>query len=151
MTLGKYPKYKDSGVEWIGDIPEGWKLTKIKRVTENLDGQRIPISAELRVSGDIPYYGATGIVDYVDGHLFDEELLLIGEDGAPFFEQYRDVAFSIKGKTWVNNHAHVLRVGNEIDIQLLKNFLNIADYKLYIRGSTRDKLNQSELNAIPVL
>ncbi|MCE5214408.1 MAG: restriction endonuclease subunit S [Methanobacterium sp.] len=151
MKLKPYPEYKDSAVEWIGNIPEDWKIRKLKHFTENLDGKRIPISAEQRMPGNIPYYGATGIVDYVDDFIFNEELLLVGEDGAPFFDKLKDVAFLIKGKTWVNNHAHVLRVLKKTNSKLLMHQLNQTDYSFFIKGSTRDKLNQEQLKEIPII
>ena len=146
MKLKPYPKYKDSGIGWIGKIPEGWEVHKIKHLTENFDGKRIPISAEKREDGKIPYYGATGVLDYVKDFIFNEELLLVGEDGAPFFEPFKDIAYIINGKSWVNNHAHVLRViGNNL-IKWLCYYLNIYDYGTVIKGSTRDKLNQDQLS-----
>jgi restriction endonuclease S subunit len=151
MKIKPYLEYKDSGVKWIGKIPKKWDLKRLKHFTFNLDGKRIPISAENRVLGNIPYYGATGIVDYVDDYIFDEELLMVGEDGAPFFEFYKDVAFVVRGKCWVNNHAHILKVSKNFDINLLMHLLNQADYSLYIKGSTRDKLNQDQLKEIPII
>jgi len=151
MKLKPYPKYKPSGVKWIGDIPGHWEAKKLKYLTTNLDSMRVPISSENRVNGEIPYYGATGIIDYVNSYIFDEKLLLIGEDGAPFFEKYKDVAFIINGKSWVNNHAHVLRVKDTIKSELIMHQLNITDYKFYIKGSTRDKLNQDELSKILII
>jgi type I restriction enzyme S subunit len=146
MKFKSYPKYKDSGIDWIGEIPEGWEVHKIKHLTENFDGKRIPISAEKREDGKIPYYGATGVLDYVKDFIFNEELLLVGEDGAPFFEPFKDVAYIIYGKSWVNNHAHVLRVmGNNLT-KWLCYYLNIYDYGTVIKGSTRDKLNQDQLS-----
>jgi len=146
MKFKSYSKYKDSGIDWIGEIPEGWEVHKIKHLTENFDGKRIPISAEKREDGKIPYYGATGVLDYVKDFIFNEELLLVGEDGAPFFEPFKDVAYIINGKSWVNNHAHVLRViGNNL-IKWLCYYLNIYDYGTVIKGSTRDKLNQDQLS-----
>jgi len=153
VTKGLNPnvKMKDSGVEWIGEVPEHWEAKKLKYLTTNLDSMRVPISSEDRVKGEIPYYGATGIIDYVNSYIFDEKLLLIGEDGAPFFEKYKDVAFIINGKSWVNNHAHVLRVKDTIKSELIMHQLNITDYKFYIKGSTRDKLNQDELSKILIV
>lgn len=148
--LKPYPKYKESGVQWIGKIPEKWEVKKIKHLVYNLDGKRIPISAEFREEGETPYYGATGILEYVKGHIFNETLLLVGEDGAPFFEPDKNVAFVIEGKTWVNNHAHVLRVNKPNNEKWLCAFMNSNDYRQYIKGSTRDKLNQDDLNNIIV-
>ena len=147
----QYAEYKDSGVEWLGEIPSHWKLTRIKYITECLDGARIPLNAQERgeIRGDIPYWGANKVVDYVNDFLFDEELVLLGEDGAPFFDKTKDVAFNVCGKVWPNNHVHVLRPNlNKVEPRFLKYALNCADYHLYISGSTRDKLNQSDMNDI---
>jgi restriction endonuclease S subunit len=143
--------FKDSGIEWIGKIPVGWDVRRIKHLTFNLDGKRVPVSADLREEGDVPYYGATGVLDYVNDYIFNEDLLLIGEDGAPFFDKGKNVAFLISGKSWVNNHAHVLRVNKNISRSWLCYFLNANDYTPYIKGSTRDKLNQDELSNIFVV
>jgi type I restriction enzyme S subunit len=151
--MKQYENYKDSTIHWVGEIPNTWKISKIKFVTDNEDGKRIPISSELRYDkkGEYPYYGATGIVDYIDDYKFDGRYLLIGEDGAPFFIQGRDVAFIAEGKFWVNNHAHVLINKPEINLDYLCYLLNCVDYKEYITGSTRDKLTKSELCDIKIL
>ena len=106
-----YPYYRDSSVEWLGEVPEHWKTTRLSRVVTCLDGRRIPLNAEERsyLQGDYPYWGANGVLDHLDSWLFDEPLVLLGEDGAPFFAPNKRVAFSVSGKIWVNNHAHVLR------------------------------------------
>ncbi|MBL0140345.1 MAG: restriction endonuclease subunit S [Bacteroidetes bacterium] len=151
--MSKYETYKPSGIDWIGEVPLHWQRQRIKTISENLDGKRVPLNSGERfdVSGDIPYYGATGIVDYVSDFLFDEELVLIGEDGAPFFEPIKDVSFIIQGKSWVNNHAHVLRCDkNRITPKFLMHWLNVVDYANHIKGSTRDKLNQKDLGGIEV-
>lgn len=96
------------------------------------------------MQGDVPYWGAGGVVDYIDKSLFNEPLVLLGEDGAPFFENDRNVAFHVDGPTWVNNHIHALRPVN-IDPSFLTHSLNITDYAQYITGSTRDKLTQSDM------
>lgn len=101
--------------------------------------------------GDIPYWGAGNIVDFIDRHLFDEDLVLLGEDGAPFFENDRDVAFSVSGPIWVNNHIHVLRPFPErVDQRFLAYALNAVDYGLFISGSTRDKLTQEDMMRIRI-
>lgn len=146
-----YAEYKESGVEWLGKIPSHWALTKIKFITHCLDGARVPLNSVERsmMQGNIPYWGANKIVDYVSDYLFDDELVLIGEDGAPFFDPNRDVAFRVKGKIWPNNHVHVLLPDHsKINARFLTYALNCADFYLYISGSTRDKLNQSDLNEI---
>jgi type I restriction enzyme S subunit len=148
-----YPAYKDSGVEWLGDVPEHWEITRVKFITECLDGSRIPLNAQERgdMQGDIPYWGANNIVDYVNDFLFDEDLILLGEDGAPFFDKTKNVAFNVSGKLWANNHVHVLRPEKtKIECRFLKHALNCADFYLYISGSTRDKLNQYDMNQIQI-
>ena len=140
---------KDSGIEWIGQIPKHWRISKVKYFVDCLDGQRVPVDTALRKSGPYPYWGAGNIVDYVDDYIFDEELILLGEDGAPFFDYTRPVAFLVKEKVWVNNHIHVLRPKNEkIDSHFLVHWLNNVDYKSYINGSILNKLTQSNMNAI---
>ena len=147
----KYPAYKPSGIEWFGDIPEDWGVCRLNRVVTCLDGKRIPLNAEQRepLKGKYPYWGANGIIDHLSQWIFDEPLVLLGEDGAPFFAPHKTVAFSISGKVWVNNHAHVLRPFG-IDQGFLKHVLNITEYGNFIDGSTRDKLTQAKMNAIPV-
>jgi len=93
--MKRYPAYRDSGIEWIGEIPEHWSVKSLKRLAVCLDGKRIPLNAEQRgtMQGEIPYWGANGILDYLNDYLFDEELVLLGEDGAPFFDRNTPVAF----------------------------------------------------------
>jgi type I restriction enzyme S subunit len=86
----------------------------------------------------------------VDRWLFDEDLVLLGEDGAPFFDRMRSVAFHVRGKIWVNNHAHVLRPTRVIEPSFLAHVLNCVDYASFIGGTTRDKLTQADMNSIPV-
>jgi len=126
-----------------------WPTTRISDISENLDSKRVPVARLKRKPGDIPYYGATGIVDYVDDYIFDEELLLIGEDGADW-SGGANTAFIINGKSWVNNHAHVLRI-KDANIQFVMNYLNYSDLRNYISGTTRGKLNQASLNKIKIL
>lgn len=125
---------KPSGVEWLGDVPEHWTMTPLKHLVRCLDGKRVPLSGTERelITGKIPYWGANNIVDYINDWLFDEELVLLGEDGAPFFDAYRPVAFYTNEKVWINNHIHVLQPTSKID------------------GSTRDKLTQGNMNVIPI-
>src|SRR5690606_35977336 len=99
--------------------------------------------------GNIPYYGATGLAGYIDDYLFDEELVLIGEDGAPFFDKRKNVAFIITGKSWVNNHAHVLKAKNNTVNKFKLHYLNQFDYTGFVGGTTRLKLTQGDLKKIP--
>lgn len=141
---------KDSGVEWIGKIPTDWKCKKLKYVAYCEDGKRIPLSSVERGKrkGNIPYWGANSIIDYVDDFLIDYEVVLIGEDGAPFFDKIKPVAFYSNEKIWPNNHVHILKPINEMNAKFLVNSLNIVDYKNYIKGSTRDKLTQFDMSNI---
>ena len=152
MSYKTYESYKDSGVLWMERIPQDWNIKRLKFLCKNLDNERIPISADNRKEGPFPYYGAAGIVDYINDYIFDDKLVLIGEDGAPFFDKTKNVSFVTIGKIWVNNHAHVLKVyENLVSSEYLMHILNSTDYSLYITGSTRDKLNQDQLNNIPIL
>ncbi len=122
---------------------KSWQKIKLENIAENLDNKRVPVTKEKRSKGDIPYYGATGIVDYIDDYIFDEELLLVGEDGADW-SSFANTAYLVKGKSWVNNHAHVLRV-IKANTSFLMEFLNYADLTLHTSGTTRGKLNKSDL------
>ena len=134
-------------------IPKNWCWTYLTGFAECLDSFRKPINATERAgrSGSIPYYGATGQVGWIDDFLTDEQLVLVGEDGAPFLDLMKDKAYIIEGKAWVNNHAHILRsyhgpVGNFY----LLNYLNCFDYTDYVNGTTRLKLTQASMNTIPI-
>ena len=139
---------KDSGIEWIGEIPAQWQVSKIKYFFDCLDGKRVPVDAGERISGPYPYWGAGSITDYVNDYLFDEELILLGEDGAPFFDYTRPVAFLVNEKIWVNNHIHVLKPHRSVCPSYLVHYLNNVDYKTYINGSILNKLTQSNMNTI---
>ena len=134
-----------------------WTYTPLKECVEVLDGRRVPVNSEerearLRTTTDrVPYYGATGQAGWIDRHIFDEELVLLGEDGAPFLENGKEKAYLIRGKTWVNNHAHVLRpISGLVLHEFLKHYLDIFPYREYVTGTTRLKLNQSRMNAMPI-
>lgn len=131
------------------NIPKGWQVKQIKDICENFDSKRVPISKEKRESGPIPYYGATGVVDHVSGYIFNEDLLLVGEDGADW-SKFAKTAYSISGKSWVNNHAHVLKC-TDVHQTFLENYLNFHDLNSYISGGTRGKLTKGILENIPVL
>ena len=141
---------KDSGIEWIGSIPQYWVTTKIKYFFDCYDGKRVPVDAAQREKGPYPYWGAGSITDYVSDYLFDEEIVLLGEDGAPFFDHTRPVAFLINEKVWVNNHIHVLKLHSDVDARFFVHWLNNVDYKCYINGSILNKLTQSNMTAIVV-
>jgi type I restriction enzyme S subunit len=143
----------------LPQLPEGWTWTTLENCIDVLDSQRIPINAEereRRIAGKSPselhpYYGATGQVGWIDDFLFDEELLLLGEDGAPFLDAVKNKAYVIKGRSWVNNHAHVLRALKGLTSNsFLRYYLNIFDYHGYVTGTTRFKLNQAPMRKIPI-
>lgn len=127
-----------------------WETKRIGDLCDVLDSQRKPITKRDRTSGEYPYYGATGIVDYVDGFIFDEPLVLIGEDGAKW-EAGENSAFAVTGKCWVNNHAHVLRPHrNTLIDNWLVHYLNHSDLSEFVNGLTVPKLNQGSLREIPI-
>ena len=97
------------------ELPEGWATATLRDLIDVLDNRRVPINSDERSKrlGDVPYFGATGQVGWIDDFLFDEEILLIGEDGAPFFDKSKPIAYIVDGKSWVNNHAHVLRANGD--------------------------------------
>ena len=129
---------------------EGWVEKKLGDVCENLDNQRIPITKNKREEGNIPYYGASGIVDYVKDYIFDEDLLLVSEDGANLLARTYPIAFSISGKNWVNNHAHVLKFESMISQKFVEYYLNSIKLDAYVSGMAQPKLNQRMLNSISV-
>jgi len=128
-----------------------WEEKTLSKVAENLDNRRVPITEKDRVSGSVPYYGASGIVDYVKDHLFDEDLLCVSEDGANLVARTYPIAFSISGKTWVNNHAHVLRFENQFTQKMVEDYLNALDLTDYLTGIAQPKLNKAMLDKIPIL
>lgn len=131
-------------------VANSWQIKSLGDICENLDSQRVPITKSQRKSGSIPYYGASGIVDYVDDYLFNEDLLLVSEDGANLLARTYPIAFSISGKSWVNNHAHVLKFANRSTQTFVEYYLNSISLESYISGAAQPKLNQRKLNSIPV-
>ena len=137
-----------------GKLPHGWEVRELCELVDVLDSRRKPVNAKERAdrAGDVPYYGATGQVGTIDESLFDEDLVLLGEDGVQFFDPYKVKAYEISGPAWVNNHAHVLRCNQDVYQQrLLVHFLNQADYRGRANGTTRLKLTQAAMKEIPVL
>lgn len=135
------------------ELPPGWEWTTIGEVTEVLDSLRIPVNAAARAQrpGDVPYYGATGQVGWIDEPIFDEELVLLGEDGAPFLDPSKPKAYLIDGPSWVNNHAHVLRaVPGVTTNRFFKHALDAVDFRPHVNGTTRLKLTQKAMNSMPI-
>jgi len=129
---------------------DGWEVKKLEEVCENLDSKRVPVTKRDRTEGQYPYYGASGIVDYVNRYIFDEDLLLVSEDGANLLARTYPIAFSISGKAWVNNHAHVLRFNNISSQIFIEYYLNSIKLDDYVSGMAQPKLNQTMLNSIEV-
>ena len=132
------------------DIDPDWEMVELGGLAKNLDGKRVPITKSDRDEGKYPYYGASGIVDYVANFIFDEDLLLISEDGANLLARVTPIAFSVSGKVWVNNHAHVLKFDKMETQKYVELYLNFISLEPYITGSAQPKLNQKALNSITI-
>lgn len=138
------------------NLPKNWVETTLSDVMEIYDSERKPVNSserEKRISGKekselYPYYGATGQVGYIDNYIFNDEFVLLGEDGAPFLEFLAKKAFIVRGKFWVNNHAHILK--SKTSNKFLCFFLNQFDYHNFVTGTTRYKLTQSDMCKIPI-
>lgn len=156
VTKGLDPNasMRDSGIEWIGEIPSHWECSLVKRTFINRDSERIPIEASLReqTSGGLyPYYGASGIVDSIDDYIFDETLILIGEDGANLRLRNLPLVYVATGKYWVNNHAHILQPCDDVLLEYAACQLELVDLENYLTGSTQPKLTQDNLGIIPLV
>lgn len=124
----------------FGKFNNKWKKNKLDKVVDFFDNQRIPIDSGERKAGLYPYYGASGIIDYVDGYIFDGEYVLLAEDGANIILRSSPIAYLSKGKFWLNNHAHIMKMktgSNEFLIQLLEK----QNYEKYNTGTAQPKLN----------
>jgi type I restriction enzyme S subunit len=128
----------------------GYAVVRLNDISENFDNLRKPVTSGARVKGDVPYYGASGIVDYVKDYIFDGDYLLVSEDGANLKARVTPIAFSISGKTWVNNHAHVLRFEKYATRRFVEMYLNSIDLSSYITGAVQLKLNKRNLNKIEI-
>lgn len=133
-------------------LPSGWVATTVGEVLICRDSERIPVSqADRETRAKVyDYYGASGVIDKIDGFLFDKPLLLVGEDGANLINRSTPIAFIARGRYWVNNHAHVLDGIDEDLLRYMALFFNAIDLKPYVTGTAQPKLNQAKLNAIPV-
>ena len=136
----------------IGEIPKNWNVKSLDNMIEILDLKRVPLSETERANkkGTIPYCGANGIIDYIDDYIFDEEAVLIAEDGGNY-GKFQNKAYIMTGKYWVNNHAHIFRGRSELlENKFIMQWLNFSDISPYVSGSTRTKLNQEMLKRILV-
>ena len=154
VTRGLDPnvRLKPSGVEWLGDVPEHWELSRVKTEFLSLNHRRVPLSAVERGAMGMrkyDYYGASGVIDKVDNYLFDDKLLLIAEDGANLVLRNLPLALIARGKFWVNNHAHILkpRRGN---LEYLSVVMEGLDYTPWISGAAQPKLTLDRLMGISI-
>uniref|UniRef100_UPI00359C8351 restriction endonuclease subunit S n=1 Tax=Phocaeicola plebeius TaxID=310297 RepID=UPI00359C8351 len=134
-------------------LPEGWCITNIGELLINRDGERKPVSMAIRskqINKVYDYYGAAGVIDKVDSYLFEERLLLVGEDGANLLSRNKNNAFLADGKYWVNNHAHVLDAIDKFILSYVAIVINSIKLDDYITGSAQPKLSQDNLNKIPI-
>jgi len=127
-----------------------WTKKYLDEISTNLDSKRKPITKSKRIKGLTPYYGASGIVDYVQRYIFDDDLLLISEDGANLISRSYPIAFSINGRSWVNNHAHVLKFNSKNIQSWVEVYLNFKNIDNFISGMAQPKLNKAKLNQIPI-
>ena len=136
------------------ELPKGWCFTNIGELLINRDGERKPVSSAIRskqLNKIYDYYGAAGVIDKIDDYLFDEKLLLIGEDGANLLSKSKNNAFFAEGKYWVNNHAHVLDATDKNLLEYVAIVINAIKLDDYITGSAQPKLSQDNLNKIPIV
>ena len=154
VTRGLHPDVplKPSGIPWLGDIPHHWAISRVKNEFKCLNPQRIPISSTQRgamTARLYDYYGASGVIDKVENFIFDDELLLIAEDGANLVLRNLPLAIIAKGKFWVNNHAHILKPkrGN---LEYLAGFMETLNYQPWISGAAQPKLTKDRIMGIAI-
>jgi type I restriction enzyme S subunit len=140
---------KNSDVDWIGLIPSHWNIRPLKYSFNILNNRRVPLSSEERsgMPKNYPYYGASGVIDMVEGYIFDEPTVLIGEDGANLLSRSTPLAFEATGKYWVNNHAHILSPV-EGPFSYWSNLLCTVQYDPWITGSAQPKLTKENLGKV---
>lgn len=154
VTKGLDPnvKMKPSGVEWLGDVPEHWEVKCIKHLFYCLNNKRVPLSSSergLMKERNYDYYGASGVIDRVDNYIYDDDLLLIAEDGANLVSRNLKLSIIARGKFWVNNHAHILKPVNN-SLEFMAHLLETIDYRPLISGAAQPKLTKEKLLNIKV-
>lgn len=127
-----------------------WRIKPLGKICTNYDSRRIPITEKDRVKGEIPYIGASGVIDYINDFIFDEDLLCVSEDGANLVARTYPIAFSISGKAWVNNHAHVLKFSHKYTQDIVESYLNMINLQDFLTGMAQPKLNRAKLDIIPI-
>lgn len=151
--------YKSNGGEMVWneelgkEIPKGWEIAELKEIMQNFDSKRKPLGSSERINRDriYPYYGAASLMDYIDDYIFDGTYILLGEDGTVVTERGTPVLQYVWGKFWVNNHAHVLKGKNGFDENSLYILLSNTNITDIITGGVQAKINQANLNSIPIL
>jgi len=150
-----YEKFQDGTVKCIEDeipfeLPEGWEWTRFSAITINRDSERKPISSSQRtdVAKIYDYYGASGKIDKIDKYIFNERLLLIGEDGANLVTRNKPIAFFAEGQYWVNNHAHCIDATDKFILEYLCFYINAISLEKYVTGSAQPKMTQDNMNSI---
>ena len=137
----------------LGEIPEGWEVSELGEIIEILDRIRIPLNSRQRSQrqGPYPYYGAAGIMDYVDDFLFDGVFVLTGEDGSVIDNDGYPVAQYVWGQFWVNNHAHVMKGKNGVSHEYIYLLLKDQNIGAFVTGAVQPKLSQGNLKAVPIV
>ena len=148
--LNPLSRHSERSEESCADLPSGWEWKTLDEFSTNLDAKRKPVTKKNRVNGNYPYYGASGIVDYVDSYIYDGKYLLISEDGANLVARSTPIAFIAEGKFWVNNHAHIIETMNEATLQYLVYFFENLDLSPYVKGMAQPKLSQDSLYKIQI-
>ena len=131
-------------------MKEGWAIKTLDQISVNLDHKRVPITKSDRAAGQFPYYGASGIVDYVADFIFEGDALLVSEDGANLLARSSPIAFPATGRYWVNNHAHILKFDEPTMQRYVELYMESIRLDEYITGAAQPKLNQKALNSIPI-
>ncbi len=150
-----YEKFADGSVKYIEEeipfeLPKGWAWTRFSAITINRDSERKPLSSSQRtdVAKIYDYYGASGKIDKIDKYIFDERLLLIGEDGANLVTRSKPIAFFAEGQYWVNNHAHCIDATDKFILEYLCFYINAISLEKYVTGSAQPKMTQDNMNSI---
>ncbi len=154
VTRGLDPdvRLKDSGIPWLGKIPEHWVVGRVKNEFACLNNRRVPLSSPERgrmTRRDYDYYGASGVIDRVESYIYDDELLLIAEDGANLVLRNLPLAIIARGRFWVNNHAHILKP-NTGDIEYLQAVMEAINYRPWITGAAQPKLTKDRLLSVAI-
>ena len=156
LTRGiSHTKFKK--VPWLFgkeiEIPEEWEVKELETLVDILDSKRIPLEVSERKKriGKYPYYGASGIIDYVNDYIFDERILCLSEDGENLKSRVLPIAFTVEEKCWVNNHAHVLKMKKNVEHYFIEKVLNHISLLKYVASTAIPKLNQRDMCTIPIL